>query len=186
MERKDLMEIVQTKELIYPGKVVHLEKWQVTLPDGRSAMREIIQHVGAVAVVACDQDGRVATVEQCRVALGKVMEEIPAGKLDAKNEDHLLAAKRELQEETGFTASNWLHMTDVITTPGFCDEKISLYLATGLTRGDTHFDEDEFLDIHMTPYSKLMEKIYAGEIQDQKSVCALLMARPYLEKMHLI
>jgi len=186
VQPSDLMEIVKEKELIYPGRVVHLEKWKVQLPDGRMATREVVQHVGAVAVVACDEEGRVATVEQCRVALGRIMEEIPAGKLDSKQEDHLLAAQRELQEETGLTAKNWLHMTDVITTPGFCDESISLYLATGLTRGETHFDEDEFLNIHMTPYGQLMEKIYAGGLQDQKTVCALLMARPYLEKMHLI
>ena len=186
MEEKDLMEVVKERQLIYDGKVVHLEKWRVTLPDGREADREIIQHVGAVAVVACDGQGRVAMVRQCRVALGRVMLEVPAGKLDGKGEDHLLAARRELEEETGLSAQSWLHMTDVITTPGFCDEQIALYLATGLTQGRTHFDEDEFLNICRVPYGELVKMIYQKQIHDQKTVCALLLARPFLQEMKLI
>lgn len=186
MRDSELMEIVKERELLYDGKVVHLEKWIVTLPDGREAVREVINHVGAVAVVACDDEGKVYLVRQCRVALGRVMREIPAGKLDAKSEDHLEAAKRELREETGLTAKNWRHLTDVVTSPGFCDETIALYLATGLTQGETHFDDDEFLNIERLPYKDAVKMIYDGVIHDQKSICALLMARPFLEEMKLI
>ncbi|HIS00007.1 MAG TPA: NUDIX hydrolase [Candidatus Excrementavichristensenella intestinipullorum] len=186
MDDRELMETVKERELIYDGKVVHLEKWRVELPDGREADREIIQHVGAAAVVACDDQGRVFMVKQCRVALGRAMLEIPAGKLDSKGEDHLLAAQRELKEETGLTAREWIHMTDVITTPGFCDEQIALYLAAGLTQGNSHLDEDEFLNVYRVPYKELVEKIYRKEIHDQKTVCALLLARPFLEARNLI
>lgn len=181
-----LMEVLKERELLYDGKVVHLERWTVELPDGRPAIREVIQHVGAVAVVACDGDGMVSMVRQSRIALGRVMMEIPAGKLDNKGENRLEAAQRELLEETGITAANWRHLCDVITSPGFCDEKISLYLATDLSRGSARPDEDEFLDAFSLPYSELIRKIYRGEIQDQKSICALLMARPYLEAQGLI
>lgn len=186
MDDKALMETIVGREVLYDGKVVHLEKWDVRLPDGRMAVREAINHVGAVAVVACDAQGRIAMVRQCRVVLGRALDEIPAGKLDAKSEDHLLAAQRELMEETGLTARNWRHMTDLITTPGFCDEQIALYLATGLTEGKTHFDDDEFLAVSRVPAAELYEKIYAGQLNDGKTVCALLFAKALLEEMKLI
>ena len=186
MNDDELIEKITSREPIYNGKVVHLEKWLVELPNGKIAVRESISHVGAAAIVACDDEGRIAMVKQYRVVPGRLMLEIPAGKLDSKAEDHLLAAKRELSEETGLTASNWLHMTDVITTPGFCDEQIALYLATGLTRGKTHFDDDEFLNVYFMQARELYDMIYSKELCDAKSVCALLFARPLLVKMGMI
>lgn len=182
MEDKDLMEKIISQEILYDGRIVHLENWKVELPDGGAAEREIIRHIGAVAVVAEDEEGRIAMVRQCRIALHKVLMEIPAGKLDSKEEDHLEAAKRELREETGFTANKWKLLTDGISTPGFCDEIISLYLAQDLTRGETQPDEDEFLDVSLISYDELEKRIYAGEIQDMKTITALLMAKPFLGK----
>ncbi|MDO4546913.1 MAG: NUDIX hydrolase [Clostridia bacterium] len=186
MKDSELTEKIVSRQLIYDGAVVHLEKWRVELPNGREAVREAIYHVGAVAVVACDEGGNIAMVKQYRVVPGRLMLEIPAGKLDGKGEDHLLAAKRELSEETGLDAENWTHMTDVITTPGFCDERIALYLATGLRCGNNHPDEDEFLNAYFMPAKELYDMIYSKELCDAKSVCALLFARPLLAKMGLI
>ena len=180
---KDLIERVVKREVIYDGHVVHLERWTVELPDGREASREAIMHVGAVAIVAVDEEGNIAMVKQHRVVAGRVMMELPAGKLDQKGEDHLEAAKRELREETGLTAKTWMHMTDIITTPGFCDEQIALYLATDLEQGQTDLDEDEFLLAQRMPAAQLYDMIYNKEICDGKTVCALLMARPWIEKI---
>lgn len=186
MNDSDLSEKITSREVVYDGKVVHLEKWTVELPNGRQAVREAIFHVGAVAVVACDGEGRIYMVKQFRVVPGRVMLEIPAGKLDSREEDRLSAAKRELSEETGLSADNWTHMTDVITTPGFCDETISLYLATGLTKGKTHFDDDEFLNVCPMPAKEIYDMVYSGRLHDAKSVCSLLFARPMLIGMGLI
>lgn len=183
MDENALRETKIKGETIYDGRVVHLEKWTVRLPDGREATREIIKHVGAVAVVACDAQGNLYMVRQWRAALEKTLLEIPAGKLDAKTEDHLEAAQRELKEETGLTARRWMKMADVVSTPGYCDEIITLYLATDLTAGETHFDADEFLHISRMPAPALYKMVYAGEIEDGKSVAALLLAKPLLEQM---
>ena len=183
MQQENLMERITAREVIYDGSVVHLEKWKVELPDGREALREAVLHVGAVAIVAVDDQGRIAMVRQHRVVVGRVMMELPAGKLDQKGEDPLEAAKRELREETGLTAKVWTHMTDVITTPGFCDEQIALYLATDLVEGETDLDDDEFLCASRIPAQELFDMIYNKEICDGKTVCALLMAKPWIEKI---
>ncbi len=186
MDERGILETIVSKEEIFDGKVVHLERWIVDLPSGRQATREAVKHVGAAAVVAVDDLGQIAMVRQHRVVVGEVMLEIPAGKLDCKGEDTLLAAQRELREETGLTADTWIKLADVVTTPGFCDEKIALYLATDLTQGDTDPDEDEFLNICLMNAKDLYEMVYAGEIRDMKSSCALLLAKPHLIKMNLI
>lgn len=186
MDDRHLMETILTKELIFDGHVVHLERWTVELPSGRTATREAIMHVGAAAVVACDDRGRIAMVRQHRVVAGEVMLEIPAGKLDSKDEDPLKAAQRELREETGLTAREWTKLSSVITTPGFCDERISLYLATGLTAGDAHPDDDEYLSALSYPAQELYAMAYAGQLTDLKTVAALLLAKPLLEEKGLI
>ncbi|MBR2572189.1 MAG: NUDIX hydrolase [Clostridia bacterium] len=176
----DTYEEILNREVLYDGSVVHLEKWVVRLPDGKTALREIVQHVGAVAVVACDENGMISMVRQYRVAIGREMLEIPAGKLVSRQEDRLEAAQRELREETGLTAGKWTPLCEVITTPGFCDETIGMYLATDLTQGNAHPDEDEFLNACKMPAREVYAMIGRGEIHDAKSVCALLLARPHL------
>jgi len=166
----------------FEGRLVKVHRLDVTLPDGRPALREVVRHPGASAVVPVDEDGMVTMVRQYRAAVGRVLLEIPAGKLDAKGEDRLLAARRELREETGLTAENWVHLTDIMTTPGFCDELISIYLATGLTRGETHPDEDEFLNIERRPLAELTGMAARGEIGDAKTLVGLLLAEKRLRK----
>ena len=115
-------------------------------------------------------------VRQFRAPIEQALVEIPAGKLDAPGEDRLLAARRELHEETGLTAGRWDHLCDIVTTPGFSNEKISLYLARDLRRGDAAPDEDEFLNLLRVPFAQAVAAAARGEIPDAKTVCALLLA----------
>ena len=176
MSDEAIMEKILSETSVFEGKLVKVHKLDVTLPNGKAALREVVRHPGASAVVPVDEDGMVTLVKQFRAAVGKVLEEIPAGKLDSKSEDRLEAARRELREETGLTAENWIHLTDLNTTPGFCDERISIYLATGLSRGETHPDEDEFLNVEKRPLSELVDMAMRGEISDGKTLVGILMA----------
>lgn len=176
MNDSNIMEKVIERKPVFDGIIIHVEHWQSELPNGKVAPREIAVHVGASAVVPVDADGNVYMVRQYRCPLEKVLLEIPAGKLDHKGEDRLLAAKRELAEETGFTAGKWTHLVDLATTPGFCSEVISLYLAQDLTAGEVHPDEDEFLNVVKMPIADVKSMIMRGEIADSKTVAAVLMA----------
>ena len=173
----ELREIPFAKESIYEGKILHVEKWQVTCPNGHAAPREIVVHNGAAAVVPVYEDGTTLLVRQHRVSVDRVTLEIPAGKLDSANEDPLECAIRELREETGLKAEKMTLLTSVLTTPGFCTEKIGIYLAQGLTEGDMHLDEDEFLNVVRMPLSEAIDMIMRGEIRDGKTICGLLLAR---------
>ncbi len=179
---EQLMERKVASEVIYDGKVVHLEKWRVELPNGAQANREIIRHVGAAAVLPVDENGMATMVRQWRAALGTVTLEIPAGKFEKTTDDPLESAQRELSEETGITAANWRHLTKIFTSVGFCDERIDLYLATGLTQGATHPDDDEFLEIVKIPFAELHQMAIDGRIVDAKSVVAITLASNYLKK----
>ena len=176
MNDSQLRETYLSGETIYDGKVVHLEKWEVLLPNGAMAAREVVKHVGAAASVPVDDEGFVTLVRQHRVAIDEVTLEIPAGKLNFKGEDPLVCAKRELEEETGLNAARWQMLTHSVTTPGFCTEQIGLFLATGLTQHEAHTDEDEFLNLVRLPLSEAVARVMAGEIRDMKSALGLLMA----------
>ena len=171
-----LRETPVSRERIFDGKVIDVEKWTVRLPDGALAPREIVLHGGAAAVVAVDDAGFVTLVRQHRVAVGEVTLEIPAGKLDAPGEDPLVCAKRELEEETGLRAQRWQPLTVLLTTPGFSSERIALYLATGLSAAKAHPDEDEFLDVVRMPLGEAIGRVMRGELCDGKSAVGLLMA----------
>ena len=169
MNDLNIMEKVIDRKSVFDGIIIHVEHWQSELPNGKIAPREIAVHVGASAVVPVDEDGNVYMVRQYRCPLETVLLEIPAGKLDHKGEDRLLAAKRELEEETGFTAGKWTHLVDLATTPGFCSEVISLYLAQDLTAGEVHPDEDEFLEVEKIALDKAVDMVINGEIPDGKT-----------------
>ena len=176
MQDEKLRARLDARTSIYNGHVINLEKWDVTLPNGKPAMREVAIHKGASAIVPVDDEGYVYLVRQFRTPLQRVLTEVPAGKLDSAGEDHLVAAKRELHEETGFTAKKWTHLVDLATTPGFCTETISLYLAEGLTRGETDFDDDEFLDLVRMPLNEAVRTALTGGFEDAKTIAALLLA----------
>ena len=180
MNDQELREIPFSSETIYNGKILHVEKWQVTCPNGRKATREIVVHKGAAAVVPVFEDGTTLLVRQHRVAVDRVTLEIPAGKLDSAGEDPLDCAVRELREETGLSAQRMTLLTTLLTTPGFCTEKIAIYLAQGLSQGETHPDEDEFLGLVRIPLDDAVAMVMRGELRDSKTICGLMMAREVL------
>ena len=177
MDDMNLREIPFEKETIFDGKILRVEQWQVTCPNGQSAPREIVVHKGAAAVVPVYEDGTTLLVRQHRVSVDRVTLEIPAGKLDSADEDPLECAVRELREETGLKAEKMTLLTSMLTTPGFCTEKIGIYLAQGLTEGDMHLDEDEFLGVVRMPLNEAIDMIMRGDIRDGKTICGLLLAR---------
>ena len=180
MDENSIREIPFSSETIYDGKILHVERWQVTCPNGKAATREIVVHKGAAAVVPVYEDGTTLLVRQHRVAVDRVTLEIPAGKLDSVGEDPHDCAVRELEEETGLRAGRMTLLTSLLTTPGFCTEKIAIYLAQELSQGQTHPDEDEFLSLERMPLEDAVAMIMRGEIRDSKTICGLLMAKEAL------
>ena len=175
-EFQNLNEVMVASEEIFDGHVVHLYKDTVELPNGKYATREVVRHVGAVAVVPLTDDGKVIVERQFRYPLDCVITEIPAGKLDSKSEDRLSAAKRELQEETGYTAEEWIDLGDYYPAAAYTDERISLYLAKGLKLGERNLDEDEFLNVVAVDLEELVADVLNGTITDGKTQVALLKA----------
>ncbi len=170
------------KEKVFDGKIISVEHWQVTLPDGRQALREVVVHPGAAAVVPVDQDGNITLVCQHRIAIDRMTWEIPAGKLNYTGEDPFECAKRELEEETGLRADQWEFLTSVDTTPGFCTERIALYLAMELNQHEAHADEDEFLQIKRIPLQEAVEQVLSGQLRDSKTALGILMAYHKLKR----
>ena len=164
--------VINEKE-IFRGRVFRVGVRNVVLEDGEKSVREVVYHNGGVAVLPVDSEGNTWLVRQYRCAFDCEVTEIPAGKLE-QGEDHFEAAKRELQEETGFTAEKFVYLGEYWPTVGYCSEKIYLYLATGLTPGETHLDEDEFLECEKVPLEKVIEMVCNGEIPDAKTQIAAL------------
>lgn len=162
----------------YTGRVISLDVDEVSFPDGSIGELEIIRHPGASAVIpfltdiAAD-DPQILLIRQYRYAAEGYLYEIPAGRLDP-SEDPRECALRELKEETGCTAVHMEHVFTMYTTPGFTDEKIHLFMATGLERGESSHEADEFLDLHPTLLSQALQMVEAGEIQDAKTALGLL------------
>ena len=175
-ENANILEKTVDSRPVFSGLILNIEHLTNELPNGKMAPREVARHIGASAVIPVDGEGNVWLVRQVRAPFDQVLLEIPAGKLDAKDEDRLLAAKRELREETGLTAKSWVHLMDLYTTPGFTDEKISLYLARELSAGESHPDEDEFLNVVRMPFSELVAMVCRGEVPDGKTALATLLA----------
>jgi len=165
---------------VYTGKIVSLDVDSVRFPDGSIGELEMIRHSGASAIVPFlsdpeGEDPQVLMIRQYRYAADGYLYEIPAGRLD-KGESPRDCAARELKEETGCTAEHFDHLLTIYTTPGFTDEKIHLFMATGLVAGETKHEVDEFLDLHPMRLSRALEMVEAGEIQDAKTVIGLLFA----------
>ncbi len=171
----ELVEEKISSEEIFNGKIVHLFRDTVRLPNGKPATREVMRHPGAAAVVPVTQDGNVILVRQYRYPFAQVMLEIPAGKLDP-GEDPLVCARRELLEETGYEAAEFVSLGVFYPSVAVLDEKIYLYIAKGLTFRAANPDADEFLNVEQRPLDELVEEIMAGGVPDGKTQAAILKA----------
>lgn len=164
-----------SRKSIYEGSVINVDSLTVTLPNGKEAKRDLVTHPGASAVIPVNENGEVYMVRQYRKPLEKVSLEIPAGKLDP-GEDPMVCAGRELKEETGLDAKSIKHAVSIHTTPGFCNEIIHMYVATGLVEGESCADEDEFISSEKIHVNKLVEMVLNHEITDAKSIIGILLA----------
>ena len=171
----DYTEKTLKREDIYVGRIITVHSDTVELCNGKTAGREVVDHRGGVSVVPVDGDGNVYLVRQYRYPVGDFLVEIPAGKLEA-GEEPLTCAIRELSEETGFTAEKIEFLGQIWPTPGYCGEKLHIYMATGLQPGKTHPDEDEFLDVMKIPLEKAYAMAISGELSDAKTVIGLCRA----------
>lgn len=174
-----MQECKLSSEMKFDGKLIKVT-YDIAEVNGKEAWREVVHHPGASAVVAIDEENRIIMEKQFRYALNDYLLEIPAGKLDA-GEDPLVCAKRELEEETGIIASEWISLGTIATSPGFCNEVIHLYVAKGLSKGEIHWDEDEYVEVERYTFDELLQRIKDEKIKDSKSLSALLLAMPYLK-----
>lgn len=167
-----LYEKTISSQPIYDGRIIKVKVDEVQLPNGNTAKREIVNHQGAVAVMPLTDDGKLIAVRQFRKPLERTIVEIPAGKLEP-GEEPLACAIRELEEETGYTAQKMELLSSFYTSPGFADELLHVYVATGLTKGESRPDEDEFVDVLALTLEQARELHRTGEIRDAKTVVAL-------------
>lgn len=161
-------------EYLYEGRVIKLRRDEALLPNGKTALREVIEHNGGVCVAALTDDNELLMVRQFRYPYSKVILEIPAGKRDSADEDPLECGIRELKEETGAVAKNMIFLGELYPTPGYCGEIIWLYAATGITFENSNPDEDEFLSVEKIPLEDAVDMIMSGEIKDAKTQAAVL------------
>ncbi|KIX91538.1 ADP-ribose pyrophosphatase [Staphylococcus microti] len=159
------------KESIYDGRIIRVEKHLVSLPNGNTAYREVVKHNGAVAICAVNPEGQVILVKQFRKPLEHELLEIPAGKLEI-GEDREAAAKRELEEETGYRAKTLQHIGDIYGTPGFSNELISVYFTDDIEKGDMNLDADEFVEPILYSLSDVEEAVKTRKINDAKTLIA--------------
>ena len=174
-----MQECKLSSEMKFDGKLIKVT-YDIAEVNGKESWREVVHHPGASAIVAIDEDNRIIMEKQFRYALNDYLLEIPAGKLDA-GEDPLVCAKRELEEETGIIASEWISLGTIATSPGFCNEVIHLYVARGLSKGEIHWDEDEYVEVERYTFDELLQRIQEEKIKDSKTLSALLLAMPYLK-----
>lgn len=165
----------------YEGVIVNVDLDKAQLPNGRTARREVVNHPGGVAVLPLNDDGTVSVVRQYRYPFSQVLTEIPAGKLEP-GEEPRTGALRELNEEIGAQVGELIELGAIYPSPGFCREVLYLYLARDLTYGESCPDEDEFLELERIPFDSLVEQVMSGEIQDGKTVAAVLKVKVLLER----
>lgn len=178
----DLRERTLSSREIFDGKILHVFEDTVCLPNGQTATREYLHHVGAVCIVPLFENGDVLIERQFRYPIGRVVTEIPAGKLDSPLEDRLAAAQRELHEETGASAASWRSLGLFQPACAYSDETIEMFLAEGLTFGAQKLDADEFLQLDRVPLSALVQDILDGKILDAKTQSAILKTKLLLER----
>jgi len=169
MDDSHLRETRIDGDVAYDGHFLKVSRDRVRLPNGAETGREFIRHPGAVVILALFDDGRVLLERQYRYPNDRVFIELPAGKIDA-GEDALPAAKRELEEETGYTASRWDFVCTIHNAVAYSDEHLDLFLARGLTAGQAKLDDGEFLDVFTATIPEMLEQVRSGEISDVKTI----------------
>lgn len=180
------LEALEEKEIsstaIFDGKVLHVRVDEISLPNKKTGVREYCHHNGAVCVIPICSDGKIILVRQYRYAMHEPLLEIPAGKLDTPDEDHESAARRELREETGAISEKLTYIGEYYGSPAILDEKIYMYLAQGLTFGDTDPDDDEFIEIVKLDLCKAVDMVLDGSIKDGKTQAGILRAAMMLSQ----
>lgn len=173
---------VTDSELLIDAPILSLRRDTVTMPGGSTATREVVEHFGAVAVVAVDVEGRIAMVEQYRHTVGRRLWELPAGLLDIAGEDALTTAERELVEEAGLKAADWSVLVDLVTSPGFAEEAVRIFLATGLTETERPEAEDEEADMDFAwvPLEQARRGVMEGRITNSIAIAGILSASEVL------
>ena len=165
----------------FQGRVINLREDTVELEDGTLASREIVEHPGGVCVIGMRDDGKIPMVRQFRAPFGKVLLEVPAGKLNY-GEDHFECGKREFLEETGYSADEYVYFGALYPSVGFLTETLHIYYAKVLTKGEQNLDEDEFLDVEHFTLNELLDLVDKNEIKDAKTVVAILKLARFLAK----
>lgn len=168
-------------KVIFDGRVIRVEVDDVLLSDGKRSKREVVRHNGGVAVLPFDSDGNIIMVRQWRYPMGRAVLELPAGKLEP-NEDPHAAGLRELREETGYSCGKYTSLGVIYASPGYCSEKLYLYMAEELTAGNTEPDEGEILNVEKIPFEDVVKMILNDEIHDSKTIAAVLKAKLLKEK----
>lgn len=179
MTQRHEFQVVSSKD-IHVGRVVGLRLDEVSMPGGKTAAREVVEHLGAVAVVALDDEGQVVLIHQYRHPLGHRLWELPAGLLDVDGEDPRASAARELLEEVGLAAAEWFTLVEVAASPGFTDEVVRVYLARGLRaadREDPQGDEEADIVVRRVPLAEAVAMVFRGEIINSSTVAGLLAAQ---------
>ena len=171
-----------SSDLKYNGHIINVYSDTVELENGKSAHRDVVRHKGAVCVAPLTDNGELLFVRQYRYPVSRELLELPAGKLDSLEEDPLDCAHRELEEETGMKAHEMISLGTYIASPGFCDEKIEMYLARGLYSGVADPDEDEFLDVLTIPLKDALDMVMDNKLCDGKTQLLVLKVLKYLEK----
>ena len=180
-EDQQLKEDVLFEEDVYIGKLLHVMRRTVQLPNGRTTTREMIHHPGAAAMVVLDSENRVVFERQWRSPMDAAFWEIPAGKIDS-GENPFDTARRELREETGITASKWVELGTIHNAIGYSDEHIVIYLAKGtIVGGSRELDDNEFIDVHKIPFDEALRMTRDGRITDVKTIIGLNWAEQYLQ-----
>lgn len=172
---KNFEEKTLSEEKVFDGKFVQVSRYDVELANGRKALREVVKHPGGVVVVALKDENTILMVKQYRYPIKQVFLELPAGRLEPNdNPDERI--KKELEEETGHIAKNWKSLGYIYTTPGICDEKLYLYLATDLEFKEQKPDDGEIIEFYEYKLDEVFNLIKSGEINDAKTICALTRA----------
>ena len=175
----ELREQMVSSQTVFEGKIITVKLDKALLPNGAQASREVVEHPGGVCILALQEDGTVPLVRQFRYPLGDVMLELPAGKLEY-GEQPRPAAIRELGEEVGLEPGRLTNLGFLYVSPGFCTERLYLYLAQDVKQVPVHPDEDEFLDIVHLPFGELVDMVMSGQITDGKTVAAVLKTKVLL------